>query len=238
MPRCPGPCCSPGRWAGTPSWTACPARATFAPGPATRTRRAAARRGGPARARPRARHRVLSRRVLKSLFGFFNRAPLGNVNLTALLSVSAKHSIPSWDHTGTPSGLDGFFHFTSSMASESACLIKARSRDNVSPRQSPGILILSVYLLNSRLAFHAHLFLLQLLQQLTILHVRVPDLSRASAMASRSMSPESLNLGPGRKLARKVRARDRRACQARGAIVALAAQPGLDAREGNGARWS
>jgi hypothetical protein len=36
-----------------------------------------------------------------------------------------------------------FSTFTSSMASESACLIKTRSRDNVSPRQSPGILIMT-----------------------------------------------------------------------------------------------
>src|SRR5580704_14038946 len=49
-----------------------------------------------------------------------------------------------------------------------------------------------VYLLGSRLVFHTHLFLLRLLQQLIILHVREPDLSRASAMASRSMSPEYL----------------------------------------------
>lgn len=39
--------------------------------------------------------------------------------------------------------------------------------------------------------------------------------------------------GPGRKLARKARAHDRRACQARGAIVAVAPQPGLDATRRN-----
>jgi hypothetical protein len=35
-----------------------------------------------------------------------------------------------------------------------------------------------VYLLGSRLVFHTHLFLLRLLQQLVILHVREPDLLR------------------------------------------------------------
>src|SRR5258706_1639898 len=36
-----------------------------------------------------------SRRVLKSFFGSFTLAPLGNVSLTAFLSVSATHIIPS-----------------------------------------------------------------------------------------------------------------------------------------------
>ena len=47
-----------------------------------------------------------------------------------------------------------------------------------------------VYLLGSRLVFHTHLFLLRLPRQLIILHVREPDLSKASARASRSIFPE------------------------------------------------
>src|ERR1700722_4543269 len=48
-----------------------------------------------------------------------------------------------------------------------------------------------VYLLTSRLVFHASLSL-QLPDQLIILHVRVREPSRAPAMASRSVSPASL----------------------------------------------
>jgi hypothetical protein len=44
--------------------------------------------------------------------------------------------IPLWDQTGTPSGLDGFLHFTSSTTVGSACLMRARNCDKVVPRQS------------------------------------------------------------------------------------------------------
>src|SRR5512140_783061 len=85
----------------------------------------------------------LSRRALKSFFGSFNWAPLGNVSLTALLSVSATHRIPLWDQTGTPDGLDGFFHFTSSTTAGSAFLIAARNCESLLPRQSPGSLMMA-----------------------------------------------------------------------------------------------
>src|SRR5205823_9452719 len=42
-----------------------------------------------------------------------------------------------------PPGLEGFLHFTSSTTSGSASLMRARSRESVSPRQSPSSLILA-----------------------------------------------------------------------------------------------
>src|SRR5262245_33001910 len=44
--------------------------------------------------------------------------------------------MPSCDQTGTPSGFDGFRHFTSSTTSGSACLMSVRRRASMSPRQS------------------------------------------------------------------------------------------------------
>lgn len=46
------------------------------------------------------------------------------------------HTMPSRDHTGTPSGLEGFFHFTSSTIAGLALRTMARRRDRVSLRQS------------------------------------------------------------------------------------------------------
>lgn len=83
-----------------------------------------------------ARTLLLSRRALKSCFGSSTWAPFGNVNRTAFLSISPMQTMPSSDHTGTPSGLEGFFHFTSSARSGPAPRTTARSRANVSPRQS------------------------------------------------------------------------------------------------------
>ena len=52
--------------------------------------------------------------------------------------------IPQCSHTGTlRMAFDGFLHFTSSATFGSACLIKARTRTSVSPRQSPGALMRS-----------------------------------------------------------------------------------------------
>ncbi len=42
-----------------------------------------------------------------------------------------------------PRGLVGFIHFTSSTTLGSACLIKARRRESISPRQSPSSWILA-----------------------------------------------------------------------------------------------
>src|SRR5258708_11859571 len=78
---------------------------------------------------------LLSRRVLKSPFGSFSRAPFGNVSLTAFLRASPMQTMPSWDQTGTPSGREGFFHFTSSITPGSAALIRARSWPSLSPLQ-------------------------------------------------------------------------------------------------------
>src|SRR6266851_9445596 len=82
-----------------------------------------------------ARTALLSRRVLKRPFGSFSWAPFGNVSLTAFLRVSPMQTMPSWDQTGTPSGREGFFHFTSSITARSAPLIRARSWPSLSPLQ-------------------------------------------------------------------------------------------------------
>jgi hypothetical protein len=81
---------------------------------------------------------ALSSRVLNTCFGSFNSAPFGNVSRTALLSASPMQMLPSRDHTGTPIGRDGFFHFTSSTMDASVLRITARSRASVVLRQSPG----------------------------------------------------------------------------------------------------
>src|SRR5688572_3436756 len=79
--------------------------------------------------------RVLpSRLELKSFAGSFTAAPLAKVNFTALLYVSPVQMIPSCDHTGT-------FHFHSSTTSGSACLMTARRRASVLPRQPSSSLI-------------------------------------------------------------------------------------------------
>jgi hypothetical protein len=90
-----------------------------------------------------ARTLLLSRRALKSFFGSFICAPFGNVSRTAFLSISPMHTIPPTDHTGTPSGLEGFFHFTSSATAGPAPRTISRSRDSVSPRQSPDFLMMA-----------------------------------------------------------------------------------------------
>src|SRR6266566_6395801 len=65
-------------------------------------------------------YRLAVQRVLKSRFGSCSWAPFGNVNLTAFLRASPMQTMPSWDQTGTPSGREGFFHFTSSITPGSA----------------------------------------------------------------------------------------------------------------------
>ena len=89
-----------------------------------------------------ARFVLLSSLALKSFFGSAIRAPLGKVNLTEFLSASPMQTIPSLDQTGTPAGLLGFFHFTSSTTEGDARLIEARSRASVSPRQSRSSLMI------------------------------------------------------------------------------------------------
>src|SRR5947208_17063615 len=51
--------------------------------------------------------------------------------------------IPACFHTGTPAGFEGFLHFTSSTTSGSACLMRVRTRESASPRQSPSSPILA-----------------------------------------------------------------------------------------------
>src|SRR6185503_665571 len=76
-----------------------------------------------------------SRLELNSLEGSFNAAPLANVILTTFLYVSPVQTMPPCDQTGVP-GEDAFCHFHSSTISGSACLMRARIRERVLPRQS------------------------------------------------------------------------------------------------------
>src|SRR5688572_33135914 len=78
-----------------------------------------------------------SRLELKRVEGSFSDAPLAKVSFTTVLYVSPVQTKPSCDHTGTP------LHFHSSTTSGSACLVRARSRDSVLPRQSSSSLILA-----------------------------------------------------------------------------------------------
>src|SRR6266550_4004337 len=89
--------------------------------------------------------RVLpSRLELKRPQGSANAAPLAKVIFTTFLYVSPVQMMPACSHTGTPRiEFDGFFHFTSSTTSGSACLMRARTRASVSPRQSLSSLILA-----------------------------------------------------------------------------------------------
>src|ERR1700687_3460627 len=82
---------------------------------------------------------LLARRVLKSPLGSFSWAPFGNVSLAAFLRTSPTQTMPSWDQTGTPSGREGFFHFTSSITPGSAPLMRACSWLSLSPLQ-PAVL--------------------------------------------------------------------------------------------------
>src|SRR5688572_12050029 len=77
-----------------------------------------------------------SRLELKRSEGSSSAAPLAKVSFTLSLYVSPVQMVPSCDQTGTPAGLEGFLHFTSSIASGSACLMSARTRASVSLRQS------------------------------------------------------------------------------------------------------
>src|SRR5436190_23332253 len=79
-----------------------------------------------------------SRLELKSLAGSFKEAPLKKVSFTIDLYDSPVQMPPSCDHTGVP------IHFHSSRTSGSASLMRARTRLNVSPLQSPSSAILSL----------------------------------------------------------------------------------------------
>src|SRR5246127_4771934 len=78
-----------------------------------------------------------SRLELKRPEGSSNEAPLAKVIFTTFLYVSPVQISPSCDHTGTP------LHFHSSTTSGSACLMSARTRASVLPRQSSSSLILA-----------------------------------------------------------------------------------------------
>src|SRR5580658_10241646 len=78
-----------------------------------------------------------SRLEFKRPEGSFRDAPLAKVIFTTFLYVSPVQIMPSWYHTGTP------LHFHSSTTSGSASLIRARSRESISPLQSPRSLILA-----------------------------------------------------------------------------------------------
>src|SRR6476660_3733445 len=54
---------------------------------------------------------LLSSRRLKRPAGSLRDAPFGKVSRIAFLRASPIQMLPSWVHTGTPSGRDGFRHF-------------------------------------------------------------------------------------------------------------------------------
>src|SRR5262245_30672966 len=78
-----------------------------------------------------------SRLELKRPEGSLSDAPLAKVSFTTALYVSPVQISPSCDQTGTP------LHFHSSTTSGSACLIRARTRESISPRQSSSSSILA-----------------------------------------------------------------------------------------------
>src|SRR4029079_19532880 len=78
-----------------------------------------------------------SRLELNRPEGSSNEAPLAKVIFTTALYVSPVQMMPACSHTGTPR------HFHSSTTSGSACLMRARTRASISPRQSPSSLILA-----------------------------------------------------------------------------------------------
>src|SRR5262245_49176862 len=90
--------------------------------------------------------RVLpSRLELKSFFGSLSAAPLANVSFTTPLYVSPVHRMPPSDHTGTPAGLLGFFHFRSSTMPLSAARMILRTSGSVFSRQSPVLGFVAVF---------------------------------------------------------------------------------------------
>src|SRR5437763_10374278 len=78
-----------------------------------------------------------SRLELKRPEGSFREAPLAKVIFTTFLYVSPVQISPLCDQTGVP------LHFHSSATSGSASLIRARSRESISPLQSPSSSILA-----------------------------------------------------------------------------------------------
>src|SRR5438132_263503 len=78
-----------------------------------------------------------SRLELKRPEGSFREAPLAKVIFTTFLYVSPVQISPLCDQTGVP------LHFHSSATSGSASLIRARSRESISPLQSPRSSILT-----------------------------------------------------------------------------------------------
>src|SRR5690242_8207740 len=78
-----------------------------------------------------------SRLELKRPKGSFSEAPLAKVIFTTFLYVSPVQISPLCDQTGVP------LHFHSSVTSGSASLIRARSRESISPLQSPRSSILA-----------------------------------------------------------------------------------------------
>src|SRR6266545_3902133 len=93
-----------------------------------------------------------SRLELKRPEGSFREAPLAKVIFTTFLYVSPVQISPSCDQTGVP------LHFHSSATSGSASLIRARSRESISPLQSPRSSILSSISSDGDSAFFDRLF--------------------------------------------------------------------------------
>src|SRR2546422_7810053 len=93
-----------------------------------------------------------SRLELKRPEGSFREAPLTKVIFTTFLYVSPVQISPLCDQTGVP------LHFHSSATSGSASLIRARSRESISPLQSPRSSILASISSDGDSAFFDRLF--------------------------------------------------------------------------------
>src|SRR5712692_2124537 len=97
-----------------------------------------------------------SRLELKRPEGSFREAPLAKVIFTTFLYVSPVQISPLCDQTGVP------LHFHSSVTSGSASLIRARSRESISPLQSPRSSILaSISSDEESVLFHRLFFMLR-----------------------------------------------------------------------------
>src|SRR5688572_4402331 len=93
-----------------------------------------------------------SRLELKRPAGSFRNAPFAKVIFTTFLYVSPVQISPLCDQTGVP------LHFHSSATSGSASLIRARSRESISPLQSSSSSILASISSDGDSAFVVGLF--------------------------------------------------------------------------------
>src|SRR5438093_12323590 len=115
-----------------------------------------------------------SRLELKRPEGSVREAPLGKVIFTAFLYVSPVQISPLCDQTG-------FAHFHSSATSGTASLIRARSRESISPLQSPSCSILASISSDGDSALFNGFFFMLPQRRASIIFHPFPDGSRKPA---------------------------------------------------------